>query len=60
MNLVRDFLHGSPHIDLVVCGELIFFTIFVGAALWVFRKGSAGFYDHLANIPLEKDGASHD
>ena len=46
-------------IDLVVLGELMFFAIFVFALIWVFRSGSKGFYDQLANLPLD-NGAGHD
>lgn len=59
MRLVRDFLQNTPHVDLVVCGELIFFAVFVAAVFWVFRKGSRGFYEKLAAIPLDQDGGSN-
>ncbi len=34
---------------------LLFFSVFIGVLVWVFRKGSSEFYQSLAGIPLEKD-----
>lgn len=41
---------------LTVVGLLIFFTVFVGVLVWVFRRGSAELYQQMAQAPLE--GAS--
>jgi cbb3-type cytochrome oxidase subunit 3 len=43
-----------PMINLVLVGQLLFFTIFLGALLWVFRKGSKDFYQQLAELPLDQ------
>lgn len=34
---------------------VLFFSVFIGVLVWVFRKGSSEFYQSLARIPLEKD-----
>lgn len=49
----QQFLSNFPFLDLVVVGQLLFFTIFLGALVWVFRSGSKEFYDKLAALPLE-------
>ncbi len=56
----HDVLTHFPFLDLVVAGQLIFFTVFVGALFCVFRKGSKEYYDYLAQLPLGKDGSSHE
>ncbi|MGE3262743.1 MAG: hypothetical protein AB7K68_13255 [Bacteriovoracia bacterium] len=60
MNLVREFLRNYPYMNLVVCGELIFFAVFIAAIFWVFRRNSAAFYEQLARIPLEKNGDTYE
>jgi cbb3-type cytochrome oxidase subunit 3 len=55
----RDVLTHFPIIDLVVAGQLIFFTVFMGALIWVYRRGSKKFYAGLAALPLE-DGEDHE
>lgn len=49
----QQFLSNFPFLDLVVVGQLLFFTIFLGALAWVFRSGSKEFYDKLAALPLD-------
>ncbi|MBT4088650.1 MAG: cbb3-type cytochrome c oxidase subunit 3 [Deltaproteobacteria bacterium] len=34
---------------------ILFFSVFIGVLIWVFRKGSSEFYRSLARIPLEID-----
>jgi cbb3-type cytochrome oxidase subunit 3 len=55
----RNVLTHFPFLDLVVAGQLIFFAVFVGALIWIFRRGSKRFYDGLAALPLE-DGGEHE
>jgi cbb3-type cytochrome oxidase subunit 3 len=52
--MYKTVLKYFPLPDLVVAGQLLFFFIFLGALLWVFRRGSKEFYARLANIPLEE------
>lgn len=56
----RHFLTHFPFISLVVAGQLLFLAVFLGAFFWIFRKGSKNFYDHLANLPLDERGNSHE
>ncbi len=52
--MIQQFLSNFPFLDLVVAGQLLFFTIFLGALAWVFRSGSREFYDKLAALPLDE------
>ena len=52
--MYSEVLKQFPMLDLVVVGELIFFTVFVSALVWVFRRGSKEFYDKLSRMPLEE------
>lgn len=58
--MYKEVLKHFPMIDLVVAGELIFFTVFVCSLIWIFRRGSKDFYDRLSKIPFEKEGISHE
>lgn len=50
----RDVLTHFPFMSLVLVGQLTFFAVFVGALFWVFRRGSKGFYQNLAELPLDE------
>ncbi len=50
----QEFLKNFPLMDLVVVGQLLFFTVFVAALFWVFRSGSKEFYQKLAHLPLDR------
>lgn len=56
----NQVLQLFPYIDLVVAGQLIFFTVFVGALFWVFRRGGSSFYDQLARMPLDEQENGRD
>ena len=44
------------HIPFLTClGLLLFLTIFLGALLWVFRKGSDEIYSAAGALPLEDE-----
>lgn len=51
--MMREVLSQFPFTTLVLTGQLIFFSIFVGALFWVFRPGSKRTYQHLENLPFE-------
>lgn len=51
--MMKQVVSTFPLINLVLVGQLLFFTIFVGALAWVFRKGSKPYYDQLAQLPIE-------
>lgn len=53
---MRQVLSQFPFTTLVLVGQLMFFTIFVGAIFWVFRKGSKEAYGYLSEIPFRKGG----
>jgi cbb3-type cytochrome oxidase subunit 3 len=50
----QAFLANFPFMSLAVIGQLLFFTVFVAAVLWVFRTGSKSFYEKLAALPLDQ------
>ena len=58
--MIREFLKNYPYMDLAVAGQLIFFTLFVMAIFWVFRRGSYSFYQELSRMPLEKKEGTHE
>lgn len=39
-------------LDLTLVGFMLFFSVFIGACLWVYRKGSSATYSYLENLPL--------
>ncbi len=42
-------------IYLVVIGFFLFFSVFIGAVFWVYRKGSKKHYDYLSQLPLREE-----
>jgi cbb3-type cytochrome oxidase subunit 3 len=60
MNVIRDVL-SHFHLPLLSCvGLLLFMGVFIGALMWVFRRGSKEFYQKLSDLPLDRvqqDGA---
>jgi cbb3-type cytochrome oxidase subunit 3 len=36
-------------------GLLIFLSVFIGALIWVYRRGSAEVYQGLSRLPLESE-----
>ena len=51
----RDVLTHFPLMSLVVFGQLLFFAIFLGAIVWVFRRRSREFYQDLSQMPLREN-----
>lgn len=58
--MLRETLKHFPLIGLVMTGQLIFLTVFLGTLFWVFRRGSKPFYDRLASLPLTGKGDGHE
>jgi cbb3-type cytochrome oxidase subunit 3 len=56
----RNVLTHFPFMNLVIFGQLLFFAIFVGAIIWVYRKKSGVFYQQLSNMPLDDGGSPRD
>jgi cbb3-type cytochrome oxidase subunit 3 len=47
------------HLPWLACvGLLLFLAVFVGAVLWIHRRGSREFYERLRELPLEEENAS--
>jgi cbb3-type cytochrome oxidase subunit 3 len=42
-------------IYLIVIGFFLFFSVFIGAVLWAYRKGSKKHYDYLSQLPLHEE-----
>ncbi len=40
---------------LIVIGFFLFFSVFIGAVFWVYRKGSKKHYDYLSKLPLREE-----
>lgn len=53
----RNVLTHFPFMSLVIFGQLLFFAIFVGAIIWVYRRKSGEFYRQLSNMPLDDGGS---
>ncbi len=56
----RDVLTQFPLMSLVITGQLLFFAIFVGALIWVFRRKSRAFYEQLSKLPMDEGGTHLD
>jgi cbb3-type cytochrome oxidase subunit 3 len=48
-----EVLSHFQFINLTCFALVLFFTLFVGALIWVFRKGSDAQYTHSAHLPFE-------
>jgi cbb3-type cytochrome oxidase subunit 3 len=46
-------LSQFPFTTPVLIGQLIFFSVFIGALGWVVRKGSKEAYDYLSDLPFQ-------
>ncbi len=42
-------------IYLVVIGLFLFFSVFIGAVFWAYRKGSKKHYEYLSKLPLREE-----
>lgn len=50
-----EFLVHFKDIWLVCIGLLIFFSVFVGALIWVFRPRSTQSYRYIESLPFQGD-----
>lgn len=41
-------------IDLTLVGLMLFFSVFVGSILWVYRKNSGQTYSYIEQLPLNE------
>lgn len=49
----KEYLLNFPHIDVTLVSLIIFFGIFAGMLVWIYRKNSGPVYDKLSKLPLE-------
>jgi len=54
--MIRQALSYFPWPELVLVGQLMFLGIFLTMLVWIFRKGSATFYDEISRLPLDQEG----
>lgn len=58
--MFQEFLSRSPLTIWPLMAFVLFFTIFVGVCLYlVVGKAMKKDFDHVANLPLEEDGAGN-
>jgi cbb3-type cytochrome oxidase subunit 3 len=54
MNMIREVL-SHFHLPFLSCiGLLLFMGVFIGALMWVFRRGSKELYTAMSDLPLER------
>ena len=46
-------LENFPFTSLTAAALLLFFVVFVGVVLWVYRPGSRRTYNHIEKFPLD-------
>lgn len=51
----QEALAFFTDIHLTNLGLILFMVVFIGVLAWVFRAGSKKHYDHMANLPLNKE-----
>lgn len=51
--MIKEALLKLPLSHMAELGLFLFIALFVGAVLWVNRKGSEKVYKHLEELPLE-------
>lgn len=51
MSLIRSVVVQSPVAASGLFVLMLFLAVFVGAMLWIFRKGGREVYEYIASIP---------
>ena len=51
--MIQKVLAHYRFTQLTCVGLVLFFAVFIAALGWVFRKGSANFYEQLSQLPLQ-------
>jgi len=54
--MIREFLSHLHWTWLPVISMILFMAVFIGACLWVYRKGSQEIYRELGDLPLQEKG----
>lgn len=55
MSKTLSALANPSTVAMTCVGLFIFLTVFVGALIWIHRKGSAQFYEEMSLMPLNSD-----
>jgi hypothetical protein len=50
-----EILAFFPYAHLVAAASGLFFAVFLGALLWIFRPRSASFYTYMSELPFTED-----
>ena len=53
---MQEVLAHFPMPWLSGIGLVLFLSVFIGAAIWVYRTGSEDIYREMAELPLKKQG----
>ena len=56
--MYAEGLHHFTNIPLVICGMLIFFTVFLGILVWTYKPKAT--YLEAANLPLGDEDLTHE
>lgn len=54
-NLKSTALSNFDDTWLTTIAFFLFLSLFIGALVWVFRRGSNNFYDKMGNLPFAKE-----
>lgn len=57
--MIRDFLGNLHWSMLPIVSMFLFFSVFVGAVFWVYRKDSTKIYQDLSALPLDEEQGEH-
>lgn len=52
--MMSQVVSRFPHPEFVAMGLIFFLCVFVGAAIWIFRRGSAEIYRRMEKLPFDK------
>ncbi len=53
VDLIKQALDHYRFIGVSCVGLAIFLGVFIGALLWISRRGSSDFYEQMEKLPLE-------
>lgn len=51
--MMSQVVSRFPHPEIAGVALVLFLTVFVGAAIWIYRKGSQEIYRKMGEMPLE-------
>lgn len=53
--MMSQVVSRFPHPELVALALPLFLMVFLGAALWIYRRGSGEMYRRMVRMPLESE-----